>query len=577
MERGLSGSEDASRNAGRNAGREFGEGFTRDAQGRLRDGQGRLVRSGLDGVDDAAAEAGGSAGGSFGGSFTENVESQLSGIGGVIAGALAAVGGGSLLSTIVGTASDFQEQLSSIQAVSGATKTELNEIRELALRIGKDTSFSATEAAAAISELSKAGVSTTDVLQGAADATVALAAAGGVDMPVAAAIAASALNQFGLAGKDLGRVADLVAGAANASAISVDDFGYSLSQVGAVARTVGLGFGDTTTAIALLGRAGIVGSDAGTSLRTTLLNLQPSTKRASVLFRELGIITATGTNRFFDAAGKAKSLAGISGVLQDALKGQTEQQKLANLEMLFGTDAIRAAAVLSREGAAGVNELSSAIDKIKAADVARVRLDNFKGALEGLKGSLETVAIRIGTPIVQALQKLSTALADNLAPALAAITTAAVLVGGVLLVLNAQMIATTALFAAPIVLTAGLVGAVVYLYNKLDPTHKLMGEVKDRLKELREGFLIGWRGNAVAGGDQHVLVLLHARRSGQRCGRFLQKRREGVQRGPGAGHRSQELHGTAPQSRQVHGTDRQDRQPVHGTRLGTATGAGERR
>lgn len=479
----------------------FGAGFNQDANAQLRSGQAKLVKDGLGGVGTASAKVGGDAGTSFGTRFGENVKTQLRGLGGAMAGVLAAAGATNLIGTIVGSAADFQEELSAIKAVSGATKTELNEIRSLALRIGKDTSFSATEAAQAITELTKAGVKTTDVLGGAADATVSLAAAGGVALPTAATIAANALNQFGLSGKDMARVADLVAGAANASAISVDDFGFSLQQVGAVARTTGLSFGDTTTAIALLGQAGIVGSDAGTSLKTTLLNLQPSTKRASQLFRDLGIITAQGTNRFFDAAGKVKSLAEVSEVLQDALKGQTDQQKLANLEILFGTDAIRAAAVLSREGAAGVNELSAAINKIKAADVARTRLDNFRGALEELKGTLETVAIQIGTPIIEALGTFARALANNLAPAIAGVAAAAAAAIVVLTVFNAELLLTIAVVAAPIALTGGFFAAAVYLYNKLDPTHKLLGQVKDRLKELKEGFLIGWRGNAVAGGD----------------------------------------------------------------------------
>ena len=78
----------------------------------------------------------------------------------------------------VKTSADFEKRISAIGAVSGATGKELDSIRDKALQLGKDTKFSASEAAVAMEELAKAGVSTSDILNGAADATVALAAAG---------------------------------------------------------------------------------------------------------------------------------------------------------------------------------------------------------------------------------------------------------------------------------------------------------------------------------------------------------------------------------------------------------------
>jgi TP901 family phage tail tape measure protein len=306
----------------------------------------------------------------------------------------------------VNSASNFEKGLSNIKAVTGATTQEMEKLRQKALQLGKDTKFSAGEAAAAMEELAKAGISTTDILNGAADATVALAAAGDVALPEAATIAANAMNQFALSARDLPRVADLIAGAANASAIDVHQFGFSLSQVGAVSHLAGINFRDTAVAIALLGNAGIVGSDAGTSLKTTLQNLIPQTKAQRELARELGIITQDGANRFFDATGKARSLAEISQVLQDATKNLSKEQKLAALSTLFGSDAIRASAILSEQGAAGFNNMATAMDKVKAADVAATKMDNFKGSLEEFKGSLETMAITVGSLLLPHLRTI---------------------------------------------------------------------------------------------------------------------------------------------------------------------------
>jgi TP901 family phage tail tape measure protein len=328
-------------------------------------------------------------------------------------GAAGLVAGGALvagLATATKGAADFQSQISGIAAVGGPEAVaRMSEISAKALQVGKDTSFSASEAAAGMEELIKAGVSISDVLGGATDATVALAAATGVDLAVAAEVASNAMNQFGLAGEQLASIADIVAGAANASAIDVNDFKFSLASAGAVANTVGLSFQDTAIAIAELGKAGIVGSDAGTSLKTMLLNLQPTTKAQVAEFESLGLVTidyAQATkllteglskteagqkllaaaqkdgivsaeelhkaavklgepdvpfakwaadaglmgNAFFDSAGKVKPLVEIQGVLKEATKDLTEQQRLASLEILFGSDAIRAATVLAKNG-----------------------------------------------------------------------------------------------------------------------------------------------------------------------------------------------------------------------------------
>ena len=301
----------------------------------------------------------------------------------------------------------FEKQISAIGAVSGATKADLELLRKKALQLGADTAFSASEAAMAMEELAKAGVSLPDILNGAADAAVALAAAGGVSLPEAAILASDAMASFALSAADMMDVADLIAGAANASSIDMGQFGLSLKAVGAVAHLVGISFGDTAAAIALMGKMGIKGSDAGTSLKTMLMNLNPSTKKQTTLMSELGIVTADGSNRFFDAAGNAKGLADISQILQDSLAGQTKQQKLATLETLFGSDAIRAAAILSEQGAAGFNNMADAMGKVSAADVAKTRLDNAAGAIEQLKGSAETLAITFGTLLLPAIKRLA--------------------------------------------------------------------------------------------------------------------------------------------------------------------------
>lgn len=370
----------------------------------------------------------------------------------------------------VNSAASFEARMSAVKAVSGASAAEMDQLTKKALQLGKDTSFSAGEAAQAIEELVKAGVSIPDVMNGAADATVALAAAGEIALPEAAAIASNAMNQFNLKAQDMPKIADLIAGAANASAIDVKDFGFSLSQVGAVANLAGASFADTATAIALMGNAGIKGSDAGTSLKTMLSNLQPATEKQATLFKELGLITEDGSNKFYDAQGNLKSFADIAAILQGSLKGMTAAQKQAALETLFGSDAIRAAAIFANQGATGFNNMAASMNKVKAADVAKTRLDNFKGSLEAMKGSLETAGIVIGQILLPALRSI----VDT--------------VTGVLnsfLSLDQQTQGT-------ILAILGIVGAALLVMAAIVKVILVVGKIIEILKVLRLAFATTW-------------------------------------------------------------------------------------
>lgn len=334
----------------------------------------------------------------------KDIDSSISKVSTALLGVSAAGTAG--LGATVKIAADFESAMSRVKAVSGATAEQMEVLTAKARQIGKDTVFGATEAAGALEELVKAGVGISDIMNGAADATVTLAIAGGVSLPEAATLASNALNNFRLTGKDMARVADIIAGAANASAIDVKEFGYSLQQVGAVASVVGLSFEDTATAIALLGNSGIKGSDAGTSLKTMLLNLQPTTKKQINTARELGLYIDGLGSTFFDANGKIKPMIEIAQQLNQALAPLSEQQRLQALEDLFGQDAIRAAAILGREGANGFKALNDEMNKVSAADVAKTNMDNLNGKIEDLKGSLEELAISVGDTLIPKLKDI---------------------------------------------------------------------------------------------------------------------------------------------------------------------------
>jgi TP901 family phage tail tape measure protein len=307
----------------------------------------------------------------------------------------------------VDAASNFNQSMADISALTGSTGTKMQELSALALKMGQDTTFSATEASAGMLELLKSGLTVEQVMGGGLKGALDLAAAGNISVADAAIVGSTALNAFKNDGLSMSDAADILAGAANASAADVASLSLGLSQASAVAAGVGLSFEDTTAALALFANNGLKGSDAGTSLKTMLLNLQPTTKEQTALFEKLGLMTAEGTSAFFDQQGKLKSLSEIAGLLQGSLSGMTDAQKLSTLETIFGSDAIRAANIVFKEGSDGVKKLKDQMANVSAEEVAKARMDSFKGSVEQMKGSLETAGIVIGDKILPILEKLA--------------------------------------------------------------------------------------------------------------------------------------------------------------------------
>jgi TP901 family phage tail tape measure protein len=247
------------------------------------------------------------------------------------------------------SAADFDKAMSSVSAATHASSGDIEKLRQAALQAGKDTSFSATEAADGITELSKAGVSTADVLGGGLKGALSLAAAGQLSVGEAAETAASAMTQFKLKGDQVPHVADLLAAAAGKAQGSVHDMGYALSQSGLVASQFGLSIEDTTGVLAEFASAGLIGSDAGTSLKTMLIAIANPSKVTAALMQNLGI-------SFYDAQGKFVGLSGVADVLRDKLSSLTDQERQQALAQIFGNDALRAASVLYADGSKKVEE-----------------------------------------------------------------------------------------------------------------------------------------------------------------------------------------------------------------------------
>jgi len=306
----------------------------------------------------------------------------------------ATVAGAALLGmgvAAVASFTTFDKQMSAVKASTKASTAEIDKLRESALQAGADTKYSATEAAQGQEALAKAGISTANILRGGLAGALDLAAAGEIAVADAADIAATALTVFELKGSDVSHVADLLAAGAGKAQGSVDDMGMALKQSALVAKQTGLSIEDTTGALAQFASAGLLGSDAGTSFKTMLQRLTPQSDEAADLMNQLGL-------NAYDASGQFIGLEAYAGKLRDGLSRLTPEARNAALATLFGSDAVRAAAVLYEGGAEGVRKWREAVDDSGfAAAQAAILMDNLAGDVEQLGGSVETALIKQGS------------------------------------------------------------------------------------------------------------------------------------------------------------------------------------
>ncbi|WP_240415030.1 phage tail tape measure protein [Paenibacillus periandrae] len=342
-----------------------------------------------------------------------SVSNKMMGLAKIPIGAAIAGAGAAGVASIVAVKSsldkalDFESQLSSIKALTGATVEEMLSMEDLALEMGSKTKYSALEAAKGIEELLKAGLTPAAVKAGGLEAALNLATAGGLGLSEASEIMATSLNSFKKDGMSAADVSNILAGTANAAAASVHGLGYSLSSVGSVADMIGMSFKDVNTAIGIMTNDGNKdGESSGTSLKAMLMYLQPQTDKAVEMFNQLGIGVGKA-NKFFKD-GKIKDLAGVADVLQETFNKMNDQDRTAAFLDMFGTDGVKAATSLYKAGSKGVKQFYDDMGNVTALEVATERMNNGKGAIEQFKGALETLQIRGMKPFLPAIKSLFT-------------------------------------------------------------------------------------------------------------------------------------------------------------------------
>lgn len=301
------------------------------------------------------------------------------------AAASAGMAGGLAAAAVAG--SDFESQMSAVQAVSQASASDMERLKALAKQMGIETKFSATEAGQGLEYMAMAGWDVDSMLAG-LPGIMNLAAASGEDLGQVSDIVTDAMTAFGMEASRSAEFADVLAQASARSNTDVAMMGETFKYVAPVAGALGFSIQDTATAIGIMANAGIKSEQAGTSLRAMFTRLVKPTAETEAAMKRIGLSVS-------NSDGSMRSLDEILRDLRSGMSGLSESEQASTAASLAGQEAMSGMLALIGASAEEYDGLSEAINHAKGAagEMAQVRMDNLQGDVTLLKSSLEGAGI----------------------------------------------------------------------------------------------------------------------------------------------------------------------------------------
>ncbi len=300
---------------------------------------------------------------------------------------------------------DFDSQMSTVAAISGATGEEFEILRAKAQEMGATTAFSATESAQAMEYMAMAGWKTTDITNGLAG-VMNLAAASGEDLATTSDIVTDAMTAFGMSADQSTYFADVLAQTATNANTNVGMMGETFKYVAPLAGAMGYNIEDMSAAIGLMANSGIKGSQSGTSLRNIITNLASPTDKVAGAMDDLGISLT-------DSDGKTKSFGETLSDLRISFADLDEVQKTQYASAIAGKEGMSGLLALINSSDEDFDKLTDSIKNCTGASekMAEIRLDNLEGDVTLFKSALEGAQIAISdkfTPVLRNLVKKAT-------------------------------------------------------------------------------------------------------------------------------------------------------------------------
>jgi TP901 family phage tail tape measure protein len=356
-------------------------------------------------------------------------------------------------------AGEFDAKFNNILAVGGEEVAKnQDQIKKLIISVGKDLPISTNEAADAYAELITGGFDPATLALGTYTNSIQFALGSNLGLAEAANILAKQTGAFtdpadsaATKAKFAADAMDIMTQAANSSSVKVAELATGLLNAGGTANAVGMDYKDFVTTMAAIAPAFNSSSEAGTGFKNFLIRLNPSTKAAQEAMQKLGlfsmdtskmmtflqeqgikplgtdvgtlteqvskylkesqglskaeiaktIVSDFGSSKFYDATGNLKKMSEVADILGESMKGLSNEQKIQAMQQIFGNDGMNAAVMLSKLGAAGMDEMSAKMEKANgvqkqydtAMKGAQMAQTNFNGTLEALQITMGTYVL----------------------------------------------------------------------------------------------------------------------------------------------------------------------------------------
>ena len=311
-------------------------------------------------------------------------------------GAIAAVGTAIYVGPVK-KAAEFQEQMSGVKAISGATTEEIAQLSNKAKEMGASTKFTATEAGQAMEYMAMAGWKTEDMLGG-IEGIMNLAAASGEDLAGVSDIVTDALTAFGLSASDAGHFSDVLAQASSNANTNVSMMGSTFQKVAPVAGALGYSVEDMSLGIGLMANASIKAEVAGTSLKTALANMAKPTDAQAAAMEKYGISLT-------NADGSMKSFGDVVKNLRSSLGGLSEAEQVAAATTIFGKESFAGMLAIVNASEADFNKLTDAVYNCDGAakQMAETKLDNLNGSITLAQSAFDALQVELGELLLPTL------------------------------------------------------------------------------------------------------------------------------------------------------------------------------
>lgn len=312
------------------------------------------------------------------------------------------------LKDTIETYKDFEAAMSQVQAISGATDSEVTKLTNKAKEMGATTKFTAEESAEAFNYMAMAGWKTEDMLNG-IEGILSLAAASGENLATTSDIVTDALTAFNMKAADAGRFSDVMAAAASNANTTVSGMGETFKYAGSMAGALGYSIGDVALMTGLMANSGIKGTMAGTALNSILTRLSTNTNGAADAMSDLGI-------EFFTSEGNARNLSDVMGELRNATSKMNAEQKSQLANTIAGTEAQKGLLAILNASEEDYNKLADAIGNADgaAANMSETMMDNLQGSITLLQSAVDGVKISFGERLSPYVRGLADWLTDQM-------------------------------------------------------------------------------------------------------------------------------------------------------------------